>query len=113
MIYFPSMESKIEFDSIFFALADANRRRILAIISETPLTVTQLAGHFDCTLATVSKNISVLEKAELLYKIKKGRVVYCHMNHDTWLELATYISGVANFWKTRLQELEKYVNMSK
>ncbi|WP_455203982.1 ArsR/SmtB family transcription factor [Kaarinaea lacus] len=109
MLYFPNMESDKKLDRVFFALADRKRRHILNLLSEGPVTVTDLASQFDSTLATVSKSISLLEKADLLYKVKKGRTVYCHMNHDTWLEVATYVSMVAHFWKNRLADLEQYV----
>jgi len=104
------MESINKFDQIFFALADPKRRQILDLLSEGPVTVTDLATHFDVGLATISKNIALLEKADLLYKVKKGRTVYCHMNHDTWLEVAKYVSRVAQFWQNRLNDLEQYVN---
>ena len=104
------MESKKQFDQIFFALSDAKRRKIMDMLAEGPVTVSDLALQFDTTLATISKNISLLEKAGLLYKVKKGRTVYCHMNYDTWLEVAKYVSRVAQFWQNRLNDLELYVN---
>ena len=104
------MESEEKFDRVFFALADLKRRHILKMLSEGPITVTDLAAQFDSTLATISKSITLLEKADLLYKVKKGRTVYCHMNHDTWLEVATYVSMVAHFWQNRLADLEQYVD---
>ena len=110
MINFPYMESNEKLDKVFFALADGKRRHILNLLSEGPVTVTKLAAQFDSTLATISKSITLLEKADLLYKVKKGRTVYCHMNHDTWLEVASYVSMVAQFWQNRLADLEQYVN---
>lgn len=104
------MESEKKLNQVFFALADHKRRIILNLLAEGPVTVTDLASHFDATLSTISKNITLLEKADLLYKVKKGRTVYCHMNHDTWLEVATYVSGVAHFWQSRLNDLEQYVH---
>ena len=103
------MESKLRLNQIFYALSDDKRRFILDRLSEGPVKVSDLAEHFDNTLATVSKNISLLEKAGLLYKVKQGRTVYCHMNHDTWLDVAKYVSGVANFWQSRMSDLESYV----
>ncbi|WP_455211910.1 metalloregulator ArsR/SmtB family transcription factor [Kaarinaea lacus] len=110
VLYFPYMESNKKLDQVFFALADCKRRQILNLLSEGPITVTDIASHFDSTLATISKSITLLEKANLLYKVKKGRTVYCHMNHDTWLEVATYVSMVAHFWQNRLADLEQYIN---
>lgn len=103
------MESNDKLDLVFSALADGKRRDMLNMLSEGPLTVTAIASRFEMTLGNISKNVTLLEKAGLIYKVKKGRTVICHMNHDTWLEVATYISGVAHFWQNRLNDLEQYV----
>lgn len=96
-------------NKMFFALADENRRHMLKLLSEQQLTVGALAQHFDMTLATVSKNIKILEQGKLIYKVKSGRQVVCHMNYDTWLEVAKFVSMFAQFWNNRLDELENYI----
>lgn len=102
-------ENEEKLDHIFFALADHKRRQILDLLSDGPVTVTDLASHFKMTLGAVSKNITVLEKADLIVKIKKGRNVHCQLNHDVWQEILIYISGAAHFWKNRLNDLAQYV----
>jgi len=77
------METNERLDKIFFALAD---------------------------LGAISKHLTLLESAELIYKTRQGRYVYCHMNFDIWKEVASYISMQARFWNNRLDELEQYIN---
>ena len=48
---------------IFFALANATRRAILARLAEGEATVNELAEPFDMSLPAISKHIRVLERA--------------------------------------------------
>jgi len=104
------MENEIELDGIFFALSDSKRRSILTELSEESKSVGELANSFDLTMGAVSKNIKILEKADLIFKSKRGRQVYCHMNFDIWREVAKFIAMQANFWERRLNELESFID---
>lgn len=104
------METNNHLDSVFYALADERRRLMLELLAEKPRTVSELALHFDGSMGYVSKNIKLLEKSALIYKIKKGRSVYCHMNFDTWTDIAKYFSLIAQFWNNKLKNLEDFIN---
>ena len=104
------MEIDSQLDLIFFALSDSKRRLILTDLSEESKTVSQLAQNFDLTMGAVSKNIKILEEAELITKSKRGRQVYCHMNFDSWRKVAKFISMQTKFWERRLSELESYID---
>ncbi len=106
------MENEKQLDSIFFALSDSKRRSILTELAEESKSVGDLARSFDLTMGAVSKNINILHNAELIYKTKRGRQVYCHMNFDIWREVAKFIAMQARFWDRRLDELEFYINFS-
>ncbi len=109
-VYFPNMESNNRLNLIFFALSDERRRDILQELSEGKRSIGELAENFDLTLGAISKHIKLMENAELLYKSKRGRTVYCHMNFDIWKDVAMYIGMHAKFWSSRLNELEGYIN---
>jgi len=104
------MESNKRLDLIFFALSDTRRREILEELSEDQKTVGELAENFDLTLGAISKHLKLLESADLIFKSKRGRTVYCHMNFDIWKEVAGYIGMHTKFWNNRLNELESYIN---
>ncbi len=103
------MENDNDLDAIFSALADSKRRSILTFLSEGPKSVGDIATNFDLTLSAISKNIKLLEDARLIHKSKRGRFVYCHMNFDIWHEVAKFIAMHAQFWNSRLDELDAYI----
>lgn len=64
-------------DRIFDALASRPRREILAYLSKTPLTTTELAQRFEMSTPAVSRHLSVLENAGLVRSQREGqRVLY-------------------------------------
>jgi len=109
-IYFPYMENDNELDRIFFALSDSKRRSILTELSEETRSVGELAKNFDLSMGAVSKNIKILEDAELIYKSRRGRHVYCHMNFDIWRKVGKFMAMQTKFWERRLNELESYID---
>jgi DNA-binding transcriptional ArsR family regulator len=64
-------------DRIFDALASRPRREILAYLSRTELTTTELAERFEMSTPAVSRHLSVLENAGLVRSERRGqRVLY-------------------------------------
>ncbi len=103
------MENDKHLDAVFFALCDSKRRSILTFLSEGPKSVGEIAVNFDLSMGAISKNIKILEAALLIYKSKRGRFVYCHMNFDVWHDVAKFIAMHAKFWSSRLDELDAYI----
>ena len=59
----------------FKALASEPRRRILNHLSAGPMTVGEVAEHFDMALPSISKHLSVLREAGLVIEQKRGQFV--------------------------------------
>jgi DNA-binding transcriptional ArsR family regulator len=59
-------------NSVFKALSDPTRRRILQLLRERPMTAGQLAEHFDCAKPTLSAHFAVLREADLVGSEKVG-----------------------------------------
>lgn len=66
---------------VFHALANSARRKIIARLSEESATISELAEPFDMSLAAISKNIKVLEKAGFVIKQREGTTYRCHLNY--------------------------------
>ncbi len=62
-------------DKVFEALASTTRRRILAYLSEGPLTAGVVAERFEMSQPAVSKHLSILEAAGLIWKKREGQFV--------------------------------------
>lgn len=69
-------------DKVFEALASTTRRRILAYLSEGPLTAGAVAERFDMSQPAISKHLSVLESADLIWKKREGQYVKYGMKAD-------------------------------
>src|SRR5437868_1857303 len=63
-------------DKIFEALSSPIRRRILAYLSKTSLTSTEIAERFEMTKSSISKHLGILENAGLVISDKKGQYVH-------------------------------------
>ena len=61
--------------SVFKALSDPTRRRVLQLLRERPMTAGELAGHFSCSKATMSAHFSVLREADLVASDKHGTTI--------------------------------------
>lgn len=57
----------------FRALADGRRRRILVLLSQSTLSVGEIAGEFTVSRPAISKHLRILERAGLVSEVREGR----------------------------------------
>jgi DNA-binding transcriptional ArsR family regulator len=62
-------------NSVFKALADPTRRRVLELLREGPLSAGEVADHFDFARPTMSAHLAVLKEADLVEAHKDGKQV--------------------------------------
>lgn len=98
-----------ELDMLFYALSDATRRRILALVGERACTITELAEPFKMSLAAVSKHIKILEKAKLLVRKRLGRVHSCTLDPTRLKSAEDCIKFYTQFWNHRLDKLTEHL----
>ncbi|HUV32753.1 MAG TPA: metalloregulator ArsR/SmtB family transcription factor [Devosiaceae bacterium] len=68
-------------DSVFQALADANRRAILdRLATRNGQTLSALTGVLDISRQAVTKHLKVLEEAGLVIAVRKGRERLHYLN---------------------------------
>lgn len=78
-------------DRAFAALADPVRRAIVARLSRGPATLGELAEPFDITLQAVSKHISVLEDAGLVWRTREAQRKPVHLDAAALERLTAWI----------------------
>ena len=87
----------MDLDRIFDALASAPRRRILAFLSQTALTTSDLAGRFPMSAPAISRHLSVLQNAGLVESERQGQRVLYRLQRDALLNalarLASEVDG--------------------
>jgi ArsR family transcriptional regulator, arsenate/arsenite/antimonite-responsive transcriptional repressor len=77
-------ETGMSVDKIFGALSSAPRRRILAYLSKTDMTAGEITHRFTGVMSqpAVSKHLSALENAGLVWREKRGQNMHYGIKDD-------------------------------
>jgi DNA-binding transcriptional ArsR family regulator len=100
-------QNAAQLDTVFHALGDATRRRMLRELSEGERTVSQLAEPFDMSLAAASKHIKALENACLIHREVRGRTHICRLAAAPLAGAHDWLSFYERFWTDRLDALDR------
>ena len=109
-----SAEPSDQDDLVFKALAGVDRRQILDLLKDGPLTTGDLSKalpHLDRT--TVMQHLGVLEKARLVISRKEGRCRWNYLDvspiqriHERWISAyAAPSAGLLSRLQTDIEEL--------
>ncbi len=96
-----------QLDSLFHALGDATRRRMLRELADEERTVSELAKPFAMSLAAASKHIKTLESAGLITREVRGRTHMCRLNPGPLASAHEWLGFYERFWTQRLDLLEQ------
>lgn len=102
-----------ELDTIFSALADPTRRRILEKLKRRNYTVVELSALFDMSLPAVSKHLKILDEAKLLKKEKEGKYTVCSYNPMAFGKAIKWIDKQYQFWSEGFDSLEQLMDQHK
>ena len=98
------MPGQDDTDALFKALADPSRRRLLDLLhAHDGRTLTELCAHLDMTRQGVTQHLAVLEAANLLATVRRGRRKLHFLNPVPLQEI--YERWIAKFEKPRLKAL--------
>jgi len=96
-----------QLDTVFHALGDATRRRMLRELAGGERTVGQLAEPFEISLAAASKHIKALENAGLIRREVRGRTHLCRLEPGPLANAHEWLGFYRRFWTDRLDALER------
>lgn len=96
-------------DTVFSALADPTRRRILTMLLEDDMAVTDVAEPFEMSLAAISKHLRVLTSAGLIAQEKRGRVIWCKLLPDALRDASVWMQGFGQFDDLDLDAFERFL----
>lgn len=77
-------------DSLFRALADPTRRRILELLNEGDRTAGEIAEQFPIAFASVSHHLAVLKAADLVAAEREGQFIRYRLNTTVFQEVVRY-----------------------
>ncbi|NJC82842.1 ArsR/SmtB family transcription factor [Planosporangium mesophilum] len=94
-------------DRVFHALADATRRDILTRVIREEQSVSALARHYPMSLTAVQKHVSVLERAALVTKERRGREQVVHIDVTVLSRAARLLDAYEQLWRHRARSIEQ------
>jgi DNA-binding transcriptional ArsR family regulator len=93
-------------DAVFKALADASRRELLdRLRADNGQTLGQLCERLDMTRQAVSKHLVILEEANLVATVKRGREKLHYLNPVPIHEIAD--RWIGKFERSHLEALSE------
>ena len=78
-------------DSLFRALADPTRRKILELLAEGDRTAGEIAEQFPIAFASVSHHLGVLKAAGLVAAEREGQFIRYRLNTTVFQEIVRYL----------------------
>lgn len=82
-------------DSVFKAIADPHRRKILKLLKKGDMSVSEIQKHFDFTGATLSHHLDALKRANLVVAERRGQFIFYSLNTSVLEEV---LSAFYNFF---------------
>ena len=74
------------------ALSDPTRREILNLLKRGKLSAGEITEHFDVTAAAISRHLSVLKEADLIWDTRDGKFIFYELNASVLEEILLWIT---------------------
>ena len=76
------------------ALADPIRREILTLLKQGPLSAGEITDHFSVTAASISRHLSVLKDADLIWDRREGKYIFYELNTSVLEDVLLWLSDL-------------------
>jgi DNA-binding transcriptional ArsR family regulator len=96
--------------TVFAALADPTRVRILDLLRVRERSVGELVGEFDLTQPAVSQHLRVLKEAGLVASRADAQRRVYSINATPLRQLDRWLQRYRKFWEGELDSLERHLN---
>ena len=107
------MQTTLDFDQVFSALADATRRDIVRRAMDADEGVAELASHYPMSFAAVQKHVAILERAGLVTKRRIGRRKVVRTNMAGLLVARRLLDQYEELWRGRIDRMTELVSEPK
>jgi len=74
------------------ALADPTRREILSLLKGGKMSAGEITEHFSITAAAISRHLSILKEADLIFDTRDGKYIYYELNLTVLEEILVFVS---------------------
>ena len=103
------MQTTLDTDHVFAALADATRRDIVRRAIEGDEGVAELSGHYPMSFAAVQKHVAILERAGLVTKHRIGRRKVVRTNLEGLRVARRLLDRYEELWRGRIDRMTALV----
>jgi DNA-binding transcriptional ArsR family regulator len=107
------MQTTLDFDRLFRALADTTRRDIVRRAIAGEEGIAELAEHYPMSFAAVQKHIAILERAGLVTKVRIGRRKVVRTNVEGLRRARRLLDQYEELWRGRLDRMTAIVTDAK
>jgi DNA-binding transcriptional ArsR family regulator len=107
------MQTVLDFDRVFSALADATRRDIVRRAIDGNEGVAEMAGHYPMSFAAVQKHVAILERAGLVTKRRIGRRKVVRTNVAGLAVARRLLDQYEELWRGRIDRMTGLVDTDK
>ena len=76
------------------ALSDPTRREILNLLKQGKRSAGEITDHFDITAAAISRHLSVLKEADLIWDTREGKYIFYELNASVLEEIMLWITDL-------------------
>ena len=97
-------------DEVFRALSDPTRREVIARLTRSPASVSELAAPFDMALPSFVQHLRVLESSGVVRSTKTGRVRTYQLVPRRLQMAERWLASQRDMWERRMDRFERYVN---
>ncbi len=73
------------------ALSDPTRREILQLLKSGRKSAGEISDRFDITAAAISRHLSVLREADLIFDTREGKFIYYALNASVLEEILLWV----------------------
>ena len=95
--------------SVFEAIADPTRRRIVELVATQELPAGDIAGAFAVSRPAISRHLRVLRQAGVLAARVDGQRRLYRLEPKALDELDSWIERTRHFWAQHLEELDEHL----
>ncbi|MBT2647345.1 winged helix-turn-helix transcriptional regulator [Bacillus sp. ISL-34] len=104
--------SAAEKHDVFQAIADPTRRKVLQLLAEGDLPISEITSHFSMSRTAIAKHLHILSEAELVSGRKVGREKRFRLQPEPLAELKQWLSFYDQFWDNKLSILKHVIEKS-
>ena len=83
-------------NSIFKALNDETRRKILDLLKKQDMNAGEIAKEFNISKPSISHHLDILKRADLIVSEKQGQFIRYSLNTTILDDLLTWIYNLKN-----------------